>query len=57
MWDKNKEKTYQKIKKGDATISEIISTFQPFKPFLFGNSIESTGIELEGTMSKVRVST
>lgn len=56
LWSKEDEATYLRIKDGDYTYSDVVSVFQPFKPFVYGNGIEDTGVSAEGTMSKMRVS-
>lgn len=56
LWSKEAEKAYKRIRKGNYTYSDVAIAFQPFKPFLYGNGIESTGVTAEGAMSKMRVS-
>jgi hypothetical protein len=56
LWSKEAEEAYKRIKSGNYTFSDVSIAFQPFKPFLFGNSIEDTGVDAEGTISKMRVS-
>ena len=55
LWSKEAEATYKRIKDGIYTYSDVVSVFQPFKPFVYGNSIESTGVNAEGAMTKMRV--
>lgn len=55
LWSKEAEATYNRIKEGPYTYSDVATVFQPFKPFVYGNSIESTGVNAEGAMSKMRV--
>lgn len=55
LWSKEAEATYNRIKDGTYTYSDVVSVFQPFKPFVYGNSIESTGVNAEGAMTKMRV--
>lgn len=55
LWSKEAEATYNRIKEGTYTYSDVVSVFQPFKPFVYGNSIESTGVNAEGAMTKMRV--
>lgn len=55
LWSKEAEETYNRIKEGNYTYSDVATVFQPFKPFVYGNSVESTGVNAEGAMSKMRV--
>lgn len=55
LWSKEAEETYKRIREGNYTLSDVVSVFQPFKPFLYGNSIEDTGVVGEGAMTKMRV--
>ena len=55
LWSKEAEAAYNRIKGGTYTYSDIVSVFQPFKPFVYGNSVESTGVNVEGAMTKMRV--
>lgn len=55
LWSKEAEDTYNRIKDGNYTYSDVTTVFQPFKPFVYGNSIESTGVNAEGAMAKMRV--
>lgn len=55
LWSKEAEATYNRIKEGNYTYSDVVSVFQPFKPFVYGNSVESTGVNAEGAMTKMRV--
>ena len=53
LWSKEAEATYNRIKEGNYTYSDVATVFQPFKPFVYGNSIEETGVN--GPMTKMRV--
>lgn len=53
LWSQEAEDTYNRIKDGNYTYSDVASVFQPFKPFVYGNSVESTGVD--GPMTKMRV--
>lgn len=53
LWSKEAEATYNRIKEGNYTYSDVATVFQPFKPFVYGNSIEETGVD--GPMTKMRV--
>lgn len=55
LWSKEAEATYNRIKDGTYTYSDVVSVFQPFKPFVYGNSVENTGVNAEGAMTKMRV--
>lgn len=55
LWSKEAEETYNRIKDGNYKYSDVAAVFQPFKPFVYGNSVESTGVNAEGAMSKMRV--
>ena len=53
LWSKEAEATYNRIKEGNYNYSDVATVFQPFKPFVYGNSIEETGVN--GPMTKMRV--
>lgn len=53
LWSKEAEETYNRIKEGNYTYSDIATVFQPFKPFVYGNSIESSGVA--GPITNIRV--
>lgn len=53
LWSEEAEATYKRIKDGNYTYSDIATVFQPFKPFVYGNGIEETGVN--GPMTKMRV--
>lgn len=55
LWSREMEDTYNRIKDGNYTYADVVSVFQPFKPFVYGNGIESTGVNAEGAMTKMRV--
>lgn len=55
LWSKEAEATYQRIRSGKYSYSDVATVFQPFKPFVYGNSVEETGVNADGTMSKMRV--
>jgi hypothetical protein len=54
QWSKEAEEAYNRIKDGNYTYSDVNVAFSPFKPFLYGNNIEETGVD--GPMTKMRVS-
>lgn len=53
-WSKEAEEIYQKLKKGEATYDELNTAFQPLKPFVYGHTTKSSGVE-DAPLDKLKV--
>ena len=45
LWNEDSEKVYQKIKDGSVNISDLKTTFQPLKPFVYTMITSNSGVE------------
>lgn len=45
LWNEDSEKVYQKIKDGSVNVSDLKTTFQPLKPFVYTMITSNSGVE------------